>query len=182
MGEMKLKMLFSLVLCLSFCGCQIENKLISIAEKKSFCEMDSFVLENVISNPNKRHHNLRHKEGDMVFSVLCIMTGKNRVLSLMYCQFNDGFESYEKYTVSKFVNIKRIRKFRHYSDLKKAYGSAAWHEKNDLGFDRYVYMQKVIDFTLIPIRFSTAIDSRIVEILVKDDDIVSAEEIYVMNV
>lgn len=100
----------------------------------------------------------------------------------MYRQFDDGSESYEKYTVSKFVNIKKVRKFRHYSDLKKAYGSAAWHEKNDLGFDRYVYMQKAIDFTLIPIRFSAAVDSRIVEILVKDDDIVSVEEIYVMNV
>ncbi len=179
-----MKILFSLVLCLLFCGCQcqIENKLISMAEEKSFREMDSFVSENVIGNPGKRHHNLRHEEGDAVFSVLCIMTGKNRVLSLMYRQLDDGSESYEKYTVSKFVSIKKIRKFRHYSDLKKAYGSAAWHEKNDLGFDRYVYMQKAIDFTLIPIRFSTAIDSRIVEILVKDDDIVSAEEIYVMNV
>ena len=181
-GEMKLKILFSLVLCLLFCGCQIENKLISMAEEKSFCEMDSFVLENVISNPGKRHHNLRHEEGDSVFSVLCIMTGKNRILSLMYRQFDDGSESYEKCTVSKFVNIKKVRKFRHYSELKKAYGSAAWHEKNDLGFDRYVYMQKAIDFTLIPIRFSAAVDSRIVEILVKDDDIVSVEEIYVMNV
>lgn len=153
-----------------------------MAEKKSLREMDSFVQKNVVSNPNKMHHNLRYEDGDSVFFVLCIMTGRNRVLSLMYRQFDDGSESYEKYTVSKFVNIKKIRKFRHYSDLKKACGSAAWYEKDDSGFERYVYMQKATDFTLIPIRFSTAVDSRIVEILVKDDDIVSIEEIYVMNV
>ncbi len=179
---MKLKILFSIVLCLSFCGCHIENKLISMAEKKSFCEMESFVLENIISNPNKMHHNLRHKEGDSVFSVLCIMTGQNRVLSLMYRHCDDGSKVYEKYTISRFVTMKKMRKFSHYSDLKEAYGSAAWHEKNDLGFDRYVYIQKAIDFTLFPIHFLTAIDSRIVEILVKDDNIVSVEEIYVMNV